>query len=218
MGVFLQLVTHGHGRIRVGHPGHGGERRRRRSQMWETYIVSAFDFPQLDARARDLMMEEFAYDRDSDRIYVGRRLNSQGERTYCDALPLALRQGTPVELRQQLEPVPGSLWISSIMAANGRRSTTPVTAAQTLAEGEFNRYYMRAICRRAVDEGNGTVRVRRGKAVQNPRADPSVRVHEGDILDASVVLEDIRLHPGEDTVIGMPRGPNSGLSLEFVPS
>jgi hypothetical protein len=179
--------------------------------------MSAFGFPQLDAQTRDLMMKEFEYDRDSDRIYVGRRLNPQGKRTYCDALPLILRQGTPAELQHLLEPVPGSLWISSIMAANGRRSTTPVTAARTLAEGEFNRYYMRAICRRAIDEGNGMVRVRRGKAVQNPRADPSVRVHEGDILDASAVLEDIRIHPGEDTVIGMPHGPNSGLSLELVP-
>ena len=39
------------------------------------------------------MMKEFEYDRDSDRIYVGRRLNPQGKHAYCDALPLILYVG-----------------------------------------------------------------------------------------------------------------------------
>jgi hypothetical protein len=178
--------------------------------------MSLFIFPQLDSRTRELMLAELAVDRDSGKAYIGARLNPDGAIRYRNALEFALRQGTPTELQQQLEPVPGNLWIAAITAKNGRRSTTPSTAAQTLAEGEFNRCYMRAICLRATEEGDGTVRVIRGKGVVNPRSDPLVRVQEGDVLDAAAVLDDIRLHPGSETDLGMPRGPNSGLSLEFV--
>lgn len=140
--------------------------------------MSDFDFPQLDGQ----------------RVYVGKRLNERGERTYLDALSDSLKTGTPSTLQDLLEPVPGDLWIESIIAINGRTSTTPYTAPATLAEGEFNRYYMRAICLRALAEGDGQVTVRRGKAVSNPRSDPSVKVKERDVLDANAVLEDIRRH------------------------
>lgn len=177
--------------------------------------MSGFTFPQLDEATRHLMREEFDEDLERDRVYLGKRLNEAGERAYLAALERTLEDGMPNDLQQALEPLPGDLWIPAITAKNGRRSTTPRTAAQTLAEGEFNRYYMRAICRRAIEEGDGRVRVRRGKAVSNPRSDRSVQVNEGDVLDARAVLDDIRRHPGEDTDLGVPRGPNSGLSLEF---
>lgn len=176
--------------------------------------MTGFNFPQLDDATRRLMRDEFVEDREHNRVYLGKRLNEAGERVYLAALEQSVEGGTPDGLQQALEPVPGDLWIPGITAKNGRRSPTPRTAAQTLAEGEFNRYYMRAICRRAIDDGNGQVRVRRAKAVTNPRSDRTVRVDEGDILDAQAVLDDIRRHPGEDTDLGVPRGPNSGLSLE----
>lgn len=179
--------------------------------------MTSFEFPQLDAMTRSAMTEEFEADVASERLYIGKRLNELGEAAYRDALPDALRNGSPEALQAKLEPVPGDLWIPGIIAKNGRRSTTNVTAAQTLAEGEFNRFYMRAICLRAISEGDGRVKVRRGKQVANPRSDPSVKVKEKDVLDAVLVLEDIRRHPGEDTSLGVPRGPNSGLSLEFTP-
>lgn len=163
------------------------------------------------------MIEEFEADVAARRLYIGKRLNELGEEAYRAALPDALALGSPEGLQAKLEPVPGDLWIPGIIAKNGRRSTTSVTAAQTLAEGEFNRFYMRAICVRATSEGDGTVKVRRGKQVANPRSDPSVKVNENDVLEAALALEDIRRHPGDDTALGMPRGPNSGLSLEFNP-
>lgn len=180
--------------------------------------MAGFQFPQLDATTRGRMLEEHQLDVDTDRLYVGKRLNDHGEAVYRRALPESLRDHNPEQLQAQLEPVPGDLWISATIAVNGRRSTTPVTAAQTLADGEFNRFYMRAICLRALAEGNGQVRVRRFKEVANPRADRFVQVDDGDELDAHVVLEDIRAHPGDETELGMPRGPNSGLSLEFDPA
>jgi hypothetical protein len=186
--------------------------------MREDDIVTGFTFPQLDDRTRSLMRQEFGDDSASGRVYVGKRLNADGERVYLDALPRAFKEGSATDLQAVLEPVPGELWIPAITAKNGRTSTTPYTAPQTLAEGEFNRYYMRAICIRAIDEGDGQVRVRRAKPVANERSDRLVKVVEGDVLDAKAVLDDIRRHPGEDTPLGMPRGPNSGLSLEFTPA
>jgi hypothetical protein len=186
--------------------------------LWWGRPVLEFEFAQLDDGTRGFMLEELDRDLKAGTEFVGSRLNSEGHAAYLAALDAALRSGTPYSLQLALEPVPGRLWVPAIVDRRDRRSTTPRSAGRTLAEGEFNRYYMRAICRRAVAEGDGTVRVRRGKRVQVPRADPQVKVRPGDVLSAADVLEDLRLHPGADTRLGMPRGPNSGLTLEFLPT
>ncbi len=51
---------------------------------------------------------------------------------------------------------------------SAKPAKVPHTAPDTLAEGEFNRYYCRAVCRRAMDE-NSRVVVYRAKEVDNPR-------------------------------------------------
>ena len=90
----------------------------------------------------------------------------------------------------------------------------PVNAAQTLAEGEFNRFYARGLCRRAITEDVGSVRVYRAKAVENPRT-ASVEMI-GAHLDAASLLDDLRTHIAMDTALRLPPGPNSGLSVELV--
>lgn len=178
-----------------------------------TETMTEFQFPHLNQGIRDLMVEELALDVRQDQVYVGKRLNQMGIATYTSALQTAMESGTLAEFQASMEPVPGRLWVSATTARNGRRSTTPVTSARTLTEGEFNRYYMRAICRDSIHRGDGKVLVVRAKEVANPRADYLVTVSVGDVLAADVVLRDLRAHPGESTVTGIPRGPNSGLSL-----
>jgi hypothetical protein len=43
----------------------------------------------------------------------------------------------------------------------------PVTAADTLAEGEFNRFYLRGLCRRASAANMAEIEVYRAKEVAN---------------------------------------------------
>jgi hypothetical protein len=89
----------------------------------------------------------------------------------------------------------------------------PVTAAATLAEGEFNRFYIRALCRRAIEQGIPRLIVYRAKDVTSPRRESEQKI--GTEVDPQQLLADLRAHPGVDTALGLPPGPNSGLSVRL---
>ena len=90
----------------------------------------------------------------------------------------------------------------------------PWNAAQTLAEGEFNRFYIRAVRRATLEDGGETVEVYRAKAVADPRPDSEAKI--GALVNAAVLLADLRQNIGIDTALGLPNGPNSGLSVRRV--
>jgi uncharacterized protein YabN with tetrapyrrole methylase and pyrophosphatase domain len=87
-------------------------------------------------------------------------------------------------------------------------------AARLLAEGDFNRYYMRGVALRAIDEGRQIVEVYRARLSLEPRPDSAEA--EGQRLPAKEVLDYLR-----GTVNDAPQGvrlgrPNSGLSVRLV--
>jgi hypothetical protein len=89
----------------------------------------------------------------------------------------------------------------------------PENAHLTLAEGEFNRYYIRALCRRALEDQCGDIEVCRVKEVTVPRPESVAKI--GQIVDPNKLLEDLRVNVGIDTAFGLPAGPNSGLSIRI---
>lgn len=90
----------------------------------------------------------------------------------------------------------------------------PVTAPDTLAEGEFNRFYSRGVCVDVLAANGSTVEVYRGKAVTNPRARSQALI--GRVLPAAALLGDLRTSIGVETAMGLPPGPNSGLTVRRV--
>jgi hypothetical protein len=83
-----------------------------------------------------------------------------------------------------------------------------------LAEGEFNRFYIRALCRRAIANGIPRLVVFRAKTVSNPRPESQEKIWLQ--IDPIVTLTDLRASPGVETALGIPGGPNSGLSVKFL--
>jgi hypothetical protein len=94
------------------------------------------------------------------------------------------------------------------------QKAVPQNAAQTFAEGEFNRFYARAVCRLAIEQGQNEVRIYRARSSQSPRPESLVLV--GQHRNAHDILEDIRSHSSIDPALKLPLGPNSGLSVELV--
>ena len=88
-------------------------------------------------------------------------------------------------------------------------------SAQMLAEGEFNRYYLRGLCLRAKDEGNTSLIVYRGKAVSKPRPESELKI--GDQVSVDALLTSLRTNDFVtiEHAIGVPGGPNSGITCKL---
>ena len=98
--------------------------------------------------------------------------------------------------------------------ASGAQTTAkvPQMAARMLAEGDFNKYYMRGVARRAIDEARQVVEVYRARLSHEPRRESEEM--EGHRLPATEVLDQLRGGAATSPVrLGRP---NSGLSVRLV--
>jgi hypothetical protein len=169
----------------------------------------------LDAPTRTLIASEIDADIANRNLYFGRRFSAAGERDYP-------------QLIKDTALAHDDDWLAQQLRAGGRLNATeekrkpnvgfttarvPVTAAETFAEGEFNRFYIRGLCRRAIAEGVPRLVIYRAKAVANPRQDSEAKI--GQMIDPAKLLADLRANPGVDTAFGLPNGPNSGLSVRL---
>jgi hypothetical protein len=171
-----------------------------------------WNLPQLTPSTRELMLNEFQFDVMTGTPYLGKHLSELGKSRYADLARQAFRSGTPETFAQSLEPVPGPMWQQRYQRKDGVWAKVSSDAATRLASGEFNRYYMRAICFQAVHNGTGMVEVFRAKDVENVRSEGP---KSGDKLNAANVLLDLKQDYDQKPASGMPHGPNSGLSLRF---
>jgi hypothetical protein len=164
----------------------------------------------LDQRTRKLMLEEIARDAAQGSLYLSPRLSPQGRKDYQDLLEDATRGHDEEWLANQLR-LAGRLNQTEMRGSRSVR--VPVTAAETLAEGEFNRFYIRALCLRASEDGVPHLIVYRAKQVENPR--PASQARLDSEIDSAQLLADLRGNAGVDTALGVPAGPNSGLSVRL---
>lgn len=88
-------------------------------------------------------------------------------------------------------------------------------AAQQLAEGEFNRYYVRALCTRSMAAGSENLVVYRGKAVDRPRPESEAKI--GTLIAVDKLLATLRANDfvSLDSAMGVPAGPSSGLTCRL---
>ena len=90
----------------------------------------------------------------------------------------------------------------------------PDMAARMLSEGDFNRYYMRGVALRAIEEGRQVVEVYRARLSLAPRSESAEL--EGRRLAAQDVLEYLRGQLANDPAVGSLGRVNSGLSVRLV--
>lgn len=168
----------------------------------------------LDEATRRFMRAEVERDISDNTLYISPRLSTKGCSDYQDLLLDAVNNGSAHSLSQALG-VPGRLNTTETSHRSGKQyvKRVPVNAAETLGEGEFNRFYARGLCARAVAEQFSGVRVYRAKEVASPRQVSTAMI--GRVIDPATLLNDLRTHPGVEPALGLPPGPNSGLSIEL---
>jgi len=168
----------------------------------------------LDAATRNRMLDEINRDIAGDALYISPRLSERGRRDYPSLLLAAVENGDAASLAAELR-VPGRLNAMETATRNGKTFTkqVPVNAPETMAEGEFNRFYARGLCLRAMEEGLQEVIVYRAKDVASPRPESDAKI--GAAVNAAGLLDDLRARIGVEPALGIPPGPGSGLSVRL---
>ena len=170
-------------------------------------------YKNLDERTREFMFKELEMDTEQGEIYISPRLNTLGQSNWINLLKEAITHYTDDWLAHQLKVMGYMNTHETKKTKTGKviNARVPVNALETLAEGEFNRYYARGLCVRAIAEGIDEVIVYRGKDVQNPRIESQYKI--GQRVKAKDLLEDLRRSLGVEPALGIPPGPNSGLTI-----
>ncbi len=172
-------------------------------------------YPNLDDRTRQFMIQELERDIANGTVYISDRLNEAGtggwatvlreaiERYDDDWLAAELHRRSHIKTHEQRRKPKGGVTVAKV----------PITASETLAEGEFNRFYARGLCARALADGIAEVEVYRGKAVAQPRPESQAKI--GSRVPAEALLDDLRRSQGVEPALGIPPGPNSGLTVRL---
>lgn len=174
-----------------------------------------FAFDNLDERTRSLMLSEIDLDVGNDALYKGGRLTDAGSASWETILRDACRTGNDATLAAALG-APGGTHLCATepnpRSPTGEPKAVPFTADVTMAEGEFNRFYIRALCVRAIDDGTD-LEIYRARPSAKP--DPQSEGRIGQTPDAAALLTDLRTNVGVATALGLPPHPNSGLSVRL---
>ena len=167
-----------------------------------------FRFENLDETTRRYMLIEVEQAIKTSQLHLSQRFTPQGRERYPDLLREAVRTGNEDSLTTALQ----QCFAEREPYGTGTRRV-PSTAARTFAEGEFNAFYMRGVCHRAIQEGC-LVEVYRAKEGASTR--PVSKLVEGQQHEPRRALLLFRHSPsGQHRGTGMPAGSNSGLSLRL---
>lgn len=125
------------------------------------------------------MLTEIDSDIAGGALYLSPRLSLRGTQDYA-------------ELLKQAVAGYDDTWLADALRANGRinieerrrkpkggytTARVPMTApADTLAEGEFNRFYVRGLCLRALEDGTAELIVYRAKEVMTPQCESEAMI------------------------------------------
>ena len=120
-------------------------------------------FENLIPEVRLLMAEEVQLSSADGTLYASPRLSSRGKIDYLGLLADAVANYDEAWLTRELRK---NSRIKTMELRLGKEVSVPVTAAETLAEGEFNRFYIRALCLRAGEDGIKELTVFRAKPVR----------------------------------------------------
>jgi len=167
-----------------------------------------FDFRNLTSEIREWMLREIDQDMTDGVLVLSKRFTKTGGTGYPPLLRSAASDYNEAWLAQQLI---GS-FLDMEMSA-GKPKKVPSNAHTLFAQCEFNRFYCRGVCVHSVNNPSNGIRVYRARDSKIPRPESEAKI--GRILDAAVVLRDLRDHLATDVEFGLPEI-NSGLSLELV--
>ena len=171
-------------------------------------------YDSLDQETRGLMVEEITLDQESNSLYSSSYLTDEAAIRWPDMLLSAARIGTDETLAEELRSTRSFRQTYTRKKPKGgfTQARVPSTAHRTLAEGQFNTYYIRALCRRC-DPESQALEIYRARGSDVPRAESERMI--GAFLDPETTLEALRATSEAGFSDSIPQ-PNSGLSVRLI--
>ncbi|MBD3372540.1 MAG: hypothetical protein GF403_07495 [Candidatus Coatesbacteria bacterium] len=161
-------------------------------------------YKNLDDVTREKMLEEVKRDIYNGCLYIGTSVKHTAKQQYENLLIESVKHHNDDWLADEILR-------RGLLLAYEPKSGNKVAknAHKRLAQGEFNRFYIRGLCVRAIEEGISQVFVYRGRA--SSRSRPKSESLIGSPLDPSVLLRDLRNSIGREPAF-LP-DVNSGISV-----
>lgn len=171
-------------------------------------------YADLDPTTRRYMLAELDRDIADDTMVIHDRLQPGQIADYIALLRDALRYYDDRWLEEHIENRLVGFEMRRTPSGGETTARVPKNAARLLAEGDFNRYYMRGVSARAVDEGRQVVEVYRARLSEEPRLE-SMKL-EGERIPADQALSELRSMVRGGTWDTRFARPGSGISLRLV--
>jgi hypothetical protein len=173
-----------------------------------------FNFANLDQRTRSLMIDAVEEASRSGQMLYSPRLNDAGLMQWADLLKQAARSHDEGWLAEQVESNELLKGLEVGRRPRGGYSVrhVPQTASHTVAENQFNRFYMLALCRRARSDGIPELEVYRAAERSSPRPESEAMVGtripvdslEAELLDAEASTDSPLLQPNSGLSVRIP--------------
>jgi hypothetical protein len=172
-----------------------------------------FDFKNLDEITRSAMVEAIKEASLTGNIYPSTRFNQKGKDQWLSLLTLAARSHNEHWLAYQLESGGMMKDFEGANTPSGGYTTkhVPHTGAETIAEGQFNRFYILGLCKRARNEGISHLTVYRAKESLKPRQESEA------LLGTNISVSDVemQLQVTQASFKSELVQPNSGISMKL---
>ncbi|MDP9201565.1 MAG: hypothetical protein M3P26_06490 [Gemmatimonadota bacterium] len=171
-------------------------------------------YENLDPTTRRYALAELDQDLATGSFHVSERLRTTAIADYERALHEAILYYDDRWLEERASDLLVDVEPRRTRGGGTTTAKVPQMAARMLAEGDFNRYYMRAVSLRAIEEGRQVVEVYRARLSLEPRAESAEL--EGRRLPAADLLHHLRGPLSADPAVAPLGRTNSGLSVRLV--
>lgn len=172
-----------------------------------------FNFENLDKKTRRYMLEAIEEAESSGDIYFSKRFNDKGSEEWVSLLKEAAGEHNEHWLAFQLEDKNLMKGLEGSRTPSGGYTIkhVPHTAAETMAEGQFNRFYILGLCKRAKAENIFELEVYRARESTQPRSQSQTLIGSNISVDN---VESQLIEVTESFKSPLVK-PNSGISVKL---
>lgn len=169
------------------------------------------EYVDLDREVRQAMVAEISKDIASKSYYQSKVLTDAGLHAWPDLLRAAATSHDDDWLTEELRRE--GMLLSHTSTKSGLRQVNIDVDSAKLAQGQFNRYYMQAVCVVAMASGEDEVELYRARESKSPRSGSAELI--GQRFPALKILTDVRQSGGIETDLRL-LAPNSGISVRRI--